>query len=118
MTVGYGYANDLIGQISGTGSANADFSISFSIHDQHGHFVTASPVELNKSVTAPANGPEIITSGTGSVSLNLVGLTAGDVYTISISGHAFASANSPIVPEPTSLGAIACGAMLVLRRRR
>ncbi len=111
VTVGYNYANDIIALVSGNGSASASFKLSISIKDQHGHEVDASPAELNTALSAPPNGAELITTGSSSATLSLAGLTAGDVYSISMSGTEL-TAVSLAVPEPSSL--VLCGVASVM----
>lgn len=119
VNVGYAYSNDIITAVSGTGAgpANATFSMTISIKDQHGHEVDASPAEVNTTFASPPTGPELITSGTGSATLSLAGLTAGDVLTVSINNAAFSSAGNTI-PEPASIAVIGLGGLLLGRRRR
>jgi hypothetical protein len=119
VTVSYGFANDIIAETTGTGTPQANFAASITIKDQHGHQVKADPTELNSALSAPPNGPEIITSGTSSTTLSLAGLTAGDTYSINIVGSAATTVTVPAVPEPATavlgLGALAG---LSIRRRR
>ena len=99
VNVAYSWANDILAQVTGNGSASASFKVTISIKDQHGHEVDATPVELNAALSAPPNGTELITSGTGSATLSLASLTAGDVYGIAIAGTELSSAVAS-VPEP------------------
>ena len=101
VNVAYSWANDIIASVTGNGSASASFKVTISIKDQHGHEVDATPVELNTALSAPPNGVELITSGTGSATLSLSSLTAGDIYGIAISGTELSSAILiSSVPEP------------------
>ena len=121
VTISYGYSNDILTEVAAnSGPAEASFQLAISIKDQHGHEVDASPAELTTVLSSPPNGPEIITSGTGASTLSLAGLTAGDTYTISISGTESSSANINAVPEPSSLAllAIGGGTVFALARRR
>jgi len=125
ITVAYGFANDILDVVTGaTASAQSSFKVTISIKDQHGHEVDATPTELNTALSAPPNSPEIITSGTGSAVLSLAGLTAGDVFSISISGTELSSSQlSPAVPEPgtfalAGMGGVVALAFRAIRRRR
>jgi len=124
VTVGYNWANDILDAVTGsTASAQSSFKLTISIKDQHGHEVDATPTELNTALSAPPNSPEIITSGTGSTVLSLASLTAGDVFTISISGTELSSSQlAPAVPEPGTFALAGMGGALalafhVIRRR-
>lgn len=123
VTISYNFANAVYTQIVGPGNAQASFKAAFTIKDQHGHEVDAAPNDLNTQLAAPPNGPEIIKSGTGSVTLSLAGLTAGDTYALSITGTELTSVTTAAVPEPGSvvsfgIGAIAIGGLALARRRR
>ena len=101
VTVGYSFFNDVLSQITGTGSASASFKVTISIKDQHGNEVDATPVALNTALSAPPNGPEIINSGTGTATLSLASLFAGDTYGIAISGTELSAVIlTSSVPEP------------------
>ena len=101
VSVAYGFANDIFAVVMGTGSASASFKVTISIKDQHGHEVDATPVELNTALSAPPNGLELITSGTGTATLSLATLTAGDNFGIAISGTELSSVIlTSAIPEP------------------
>jgi len=124
ITVNYNFANDILDLVTGTtASAQSSFKLSITIKDQHGNAVDASPTELNTALSAPPNSPEIITSGSGSAILSLAGLTAGDVFTISITGTELSSAQLAAIPEPGTFalagmgGAVALGFRAIRRRR-
>jgi len=116
VTVGYNWANDIVALVSGgIASAQSSFKVTISIKDQHGHEVDATPADLNAALSAPPNGPEIITSGTGSATLSLAGLTAGDLFGIAISGTELSSGQlTASVPEPGSMALAGLGGALVL----
>jgi len=125
VTVSYGFLNDILDFVTGaTASAQSSFKLTISIKDQHGHEVDATPTELNTALSAPPNSPEIITSGTGSAVLSLAGFTAGDVFSISITGTELSSAQlAPAVPEPgtfalAGMGGVVALAFRAIRRRR
>jgi len=125
VTVGYSWANDILDAVTGsTATAQSSFKLNITIKDQHGHQVTATPSELNTALSAPPNSPEIITSGTGSSVLSLAGLTAGDVFSIAITGTELSSAQlAPAVPEPgtfalAGMGGVVALAFRAIRRRR
>ena len=125
VTVGYSWANDILDAVTGsTASAQSSFKLNITIKDQHGHQVDATPSELNTALSAPPNSPEIMTSGTSSATLSLAGLTAGDLYTISITGTELSSAQlAPAVPEPgtfalAGMGGVVALAFRAIRRRR
>jgi len=125
VTVGYNWANDILDAVTGsTATAQSSFKLAITIKDQHGHQVDATPSELNTALSAPPNSPEIMTSGTGSATLSLAGLTAGDIFSISISGTELSSAQlAPSVPEPGSfilagMGGVVALAFHKIRRRR
>ena len=104
VSVNFGFANDIIVQRSGTaGPASSSYAVIIAIKDQHGHEIDASPTSLQNALTAPPNGPEVITSGTGSALLNLGGLTSGDTFSITISSVNSSSATIAAVPEPSSM---------------
>jgi hypothetical protein len=114
VTVGYSWANDLVALVSGANaSAQSSFKVSITIKDQHGHSVVGTPADLNEALSAPPNGPEIITTGTGSTTLSLASLTAGDVFGIAISGTELSS-GLLAVPEPGSMALAGLGGALVL----
>ena len=116
ITVGYGFANDILDAVTGAlASAQSSFKVTISIKDTHGHEVDATPTELNTALSAPPNSPEIITSGTSSATLSLAGLTAGDVFSISITGTELSSAQlAPSVPEPGTFALAGMGGALAL----
>jgi hypothetical protein len=125
VTVSYNWLNDILDSVTGpTASAQSSFKLDITIKDQHGHDVDATPTELNEVLSAPPNSPEIMTSGSGSATLSLAGLTAGDVFTISISGTELSSAQlAPAVPEPgtfalAGMGGVVALAFHAIRRRR
>lgn len=122
MTVHYNYFNDILANIVGTGpTAQAQFGASISVKDQHGHEVDSTPTELASALAAPPNGFEVITSGTNTATLNLFGLTAGDVLSLTITGQSSTSAVVPTTtatPEPASLGLAGAGVLFGLLRRR
>jgi hypothetical protein len=125
VTVSYNYANDILDSVTGTtASAESSFKVSITIEDQHGHEIDASPTELNTALSAPPNSPEIMTSGTSSATLSLAGLTAGDIYTISITGTELSSSQlASSVPEPgtfalAGMGGVVALAFHAIRRRR
>jgi hypothetical protein len=116
VTVSYNWANDIVAMVAGgIASAESSFKVSITIKDQHGHSIDASPAELNEALSAPPNGPELITTGTGSTTLSLAGLTAGDVFGIAISGTELSSGQlTASVPEPGSMALAGLGGALVL----
>jgi hypothetical protein len=115
VAIGFGWNNDILDLVSGVAaSAESSFKMLITIQDQHGHQVIADPAELNTGLSAPPNNPETITSGTDSVSMSLAGLTAGDVFTISISGSELSSAQIVAVPEPGSMALAGVGGVLAL----
>jgi hypothetical protein len=123
VTISYNFANVVDTQIVGLGNAQASFKAAFTIKDQHGHEVDAAPSDLNTQLASPPNSPGIIKSGTGSVTLNLAGLTAGDTLALSITGTELTSVTSAAVPEPGSvvsfgIGAMAISGLALARRRR
>jgi hypothetical protein len=123
VTISYNYANAVYTDLVGLGNAQASFKAAFTIKDQHGHEVDAAPTELNTQLASLTNGPEIIKSGTGSVTLSLAGLTAGDTLALSITGTELTSVTTAAVPEPGSIvsfgiGAMAIGGLALARRRR
>jgi hypothetical protein len=119
ITVAYNWANDILASVTGpTATAQASFKMSITIKDTHGHEVDNSPTELNTALSAPPNSPEIITSGSGSAVLSLASLTAGDVFTISITGTELSSAQlAPAVPEPGTFALAGMGGALALAFR-
>jgi hypothetical protein len=118
ITVSYNFANDIMTVATTPGAAQAKFSFLITVKDTHGHSVDSSPAELNSSFSAPPNGPEVITSGSGSTVLSLAGLTAGDVYAITFTGESASDVTSPsAVPEPNSAVLFSCGAGLLLLRK-
>jgi hypothetical protein len=116
ITVAYNWANDILASITGpSATAQASFKMSITIKDQHGNEVDNSPTELNTALSAPPNSPEIMTSGSGSAILSLSSLTAGDVFTISITGTELSSAQlAPAVPEPGTFALAGMGGALAL----
>jgi len=125
VTVGYSWANDILDAVTGSGAtAQSSFKLNITVKDQHGHQVTATPSELNTALSAPPNSPEIMTSGTGAATLSLAGLTAGDVFSIAITGTELSSAQlAPAVPEPgtfalAGMGGVVALAFRAIRRRR
>ncbi len=86
VTLSYNYSNDIIAFATAPGSSEAKFSFLVTVKDQHGHTIDASPQELNSTIGAPPNGPELISSGSGSAVLSLAGLTAGDTFSITATG--------------------------------
>jgi hypothetical protein len=114
VNVAYSYINDVIAQVIGSGSASASFKVTITIKDQHGHSVDATPVELNAALSAPPNGTELISSGTGSAALSLAGFTAGDVYGISITGTSLSSAIVTAVPEPGPMVLAGLGGVIAM----
>ena len=118
VTVSYNWANDIITIATAPGAAQAKFSFLVTIKDTHGHSVDASPAELNSTISSPPNGPEIISSGAGSTVLSLAGLTAGDLFSITLSGQSAADVTSPnAVPEPSSAVLFSCAAGLLALRK-
>ncbi len=116
ITVSYNFANDIVAIVTSGGSAQSHFGFTISVTDQHGHEIDSAPASLQMSLTSPPNGPEIISSGSGSAILSLAGLTAGDVYTISLNNGATADASLvAATPEPTSVGLLIGGPRFVLR---
>jgi len=117
VSISLDYSNDILAQTSDPGAtAQASFTMNFTVQDQHGHTSRAAPVELNASLSSPLNSPELIGSGSLSIPLSLANLTSGDTYTVTIAGHAFSSALASAVPEPMSLGAVAGAMSLTIRR--
>ena len=118
VTVSYNWANDIITIATAPGAAQAKFSFLVTIKDTHGHSVDASPAELNSTISSPPNGPESITSGSGSTVLSLAGLTSGDLFSITLSGQSAADVTSPnAVPEPSSAVLFSCAAGLLALRK-
>jgi hypothetical protein len=114
VTVGYNWANDVLDLVSGPAdSAQSSFKVTISVKDQHGHEVDATPTELNTALGSPPNGPEITTSGTGSATLSLAGLTAGDVFAITLTGTEMSAAQIA-VPEPGPIALASAGGLLAL----
>jgi hypothetical protein len=117
VTVSYNYLNDIMTIATVPGAAQAAFSFLITIKDTHGNSVDASPLELNATFAAPPNGPEVTTSGAGSVVMSLAPLTAGDVYSITLTGQSATSVTSPnAVPEPSSVALFSCAAGLLALR--
>ena len=123
VNVAYSYTNDVLAQVLGNGTASASFKVTITIKDQHGHQVNSTPTALNAALSAPPNGLELITSGTGVATLSLSSLTAGDVYGIAITGTELSSAiliSSVPEPGPMVLAGLSGAIALVfgaLRRR-
>jgi len=118
VTVSYNWANDIVAIATAPGAAQAKYSFLVTIQDSHGHSIDASPAELNSTIAAPPNGPEVITSGSGSVLLSLAGLTAGDTFAITLTGQSATDVTSPnAVPEPSSALLFSCAAGLLGLRK-
>lgn len=119
VTVSYGVNDDALAQTSGTstGPAEANFSLLVTIKDQHGHIAQDTFPPANVATSSPTNGPEIINSYGYSSAIPLTGLTAGDVFTITIAGETFASVGTT-VPEPASLSVFGGALLLLVKRRR
>jgi len=118
VTVSYNWVNDIITIATAPGAAQAKFSFLITIQDTHGHSIDASPAELNSTIAAPPNGPEVTTSGSGSAVLSLAGLTAGDTFSITLTGQSAADVTSPnAVPEPSSAVLFSCAAGLLALRK-
>lgn len=129
IALAYSYLTDIVSLVSGGGisaAAQASFAVTFTITDQHGHMVTANPAELNSALSAPPNGPEIITSGTSTVTLSLAGFTAGDTFSLTVNEVTNSSVNGPVpvasAPEGGSsmllLGLGAAGLFALAASRR
>jgi len=118
VTVSYNYANDIIAIATAPGAAQAKFSFLVTIQDAHGHSIDASPAELNSTIASPPNGPEVTTAGSGSAVLSLAGLTAGDLFSITLTGQSASDVTSPsAVPEPSSALLFSCAAGLLGLRK-
>ena len=118
ITINYNYQNDITTIATVPGAAQAKFSFLITIQDTHGHSIDASPAELNSTIAAPPNGPEVTTSGSGSAVLSLAGLTAGDTFSITLTGQSAADVTSPnAVPEPGSAVLFSCAAGLLALRK-
>jgi len=125
VTVGYNWANEILDMITGTTpSAQSSFKLSITVKDQHGHAVVVSPDQLNDALSAPPNSTDVMTSGSGSSVISLATLTAGDVFSIAITGTELSSAQIPsAVPEPgtfalAGMGGVVALAFHAIRRRR
>jgi hypothetical protein len=118
----FNFANDLWTNITGQGVVQAAYQLVFSIKDQHGHEVDASPSVVNLALSSPPPGPEIVTSGAGSASLSLAGLTPGDTFALTITGTETTAVQLTAVPEPSSICLMGIGlstaAAARWRRRR
>jgi len=118
VTISYNYLNDIITIATAPGAAQAKFSFLITIKDTHGNSVDASPNELNATFASPPNGPEVTTSGAGSVVMSLAGLTSGDLFSITLTGQSAADVTSPnSVPEPSSAVLFSCAAGLLALRK-
>ena len=101
LGLSYGFNTDIIANAMTSAVAQASFAVVFTVVDQHGHQVTASPTQLNSSLSAPPNGPEFITSGSSTLNLSLAGLTAGDFFTLTITGTNSVTASEGVTgPAP------------------
>jgi hypothetical protein len=122
VTVAFNFSNDILAQLTGQGVVQASFQVVISVKDQHGNEVDASPSALNEALSAPPSGPEITSSGSGSQTLSLAGLTAGDTMSVTITGSEDTSVSLTAVPEPSSMCLLGVGlasaAMVRFRRKR
>ena len=114
ITINYNYLNDISTIATVPGAAQAKFSFLVTVKDTHGNSVDSSPAELNATFASPPNGPEVTTSGSGSILLSLATLTPGDTYSITFSGQSAADITSPnAIPEPGSGVLFSCAAGLL-----
>jgi len=118
ITINYNYLNDISTIATVPGAAQAKFSFLVTVKDTHGNSVDSSPAELNATFASPPNGPEVTTSGSGSILLSLATLTPGDTYSITFSGQSASDITSPnAIPEPSSAILFSCGAGLLALRK-
>jgi len=121
--VDFSWNNDILASVTGGGTASGSFKVTIAVKDQHSHEVEATLADLNAARSAPPNSTESITSGVGSLSLGLGGLTAGDTMSISITGTELSSVSALApVPEPATIvmagvGGVLALAVSALRRR-
>jgi hypothetical protein len=122
VTVSFNFSNTVIAELTGGGNTESSFQVVIAVKDQHGHEVDASPDALNAALSAPPTGIPLSSSGSGSETLSLAGLTAGDTMSITITGTENSSVSLTAVPEPSSMCLIGIGlstaAVSRWRRRR
>jgi hypothetical protein len=123
LAVNFSFANDVAAWLSNQseGFASASFKLTISVKDQHGNENDLTPSQVNTAISTPANGNEIVNSGSVTGLVLPLSTSAGgannlvltDMLTISITGTEV-TAVALSVPEPSSiaLGAVAGGLVL------
>jgi hypothetical protein len=122
LAISYTFANDayVMSSAGTNGGAQAQFHFNITIKDAAGNVVfNSTTANTNLSLGSPPNGPEVIGSGSETVTTGT--LTGGNAYTVIFSQSA-ATFVSPPIPEPSSVvmagSAIAIGLIGARLRRR
>lgn len=120
IVINYNYANSLYTYTSNnTGSAQANYHFDVTVKDQSGNSVfVADPSAVNHSFGSPPNNSSMLnTTGSGSVTTGI--LTAGQLYTIVVSGNENTFVRLAVPePGPLVLAGVAGGLALAAGLKR